>query len=113
MKRRGSLSLLALALTCLLVFAGTAAATVHSYFGTATMPGVGVSWTPAYNYYNWNRVYRPTVNLFALWYEGGAQYDSDSINNPFWHNFAGGYTRAYCANNEQYPVDTVTCQYDS
>lgn len=96
------------------LFAGAAISAVHTYFGNeATMPAYGLSWTPGYNYLNWNRVYRPTGNLFELYYEGGAQYASNSGSNPFWHNQSSGYTRAYCGNLEGHSVNTVTCQYDS
>jgi len=104
-----------LAVLCASLVLPGAAIAYHivTYYGTAS-----IAWNiprhSGYNTMQMNRVYRPTPKTFALWYEGGLQYDENRNTNPFVHDNPGGYTRAYCADVDPYVytgTPNTTCQY--
>ncbi len=100
---------------CLGVFVGTAFGTVHNYeyFTWPRCVNWDYEYSSYYNYMSWNRVYRPTVQNFALYYGAGAQYSENADQNPFWHNQSGGYTYAAGADvgSNHSGWCTVTFQY--
>lgn len=114
MSRRSFISLFAV-LVVFLALLVPAAVALTTYFGTATMPAVGVKWSPTYDYKSWNRVYRPLENWFELYYKDGfgnvTQYETNANSNPFWHNQQAYNVRAFCGNLELHSVNTVTCQH--
>jgi hypothetical protein len=82
------------------IFAAPGQALVHNYEPFGPYP-MCVNWDyeyfSNYNYPQVNRVWRPTVQNFALFYQGGAQYEENADMNPFRHIQAGGYTQSFGA----------------
>lgn len=99
-----------------LATAGSAGALVHTYFGPSGYAQWAVDYNSAFNYPQYNRVYRPIGYTFWLWYSDGTyvyQFESNSGSNPFVHNQAGGYRQSVCSNRNDYGVVVypTTCQF--
>jgi hypothetical protein len=102
----------AAALAVLVLTVAPADGTIQKYFdGTFAANGYA---HPASNYWTTNRVWRPIGDYFALWFYNStnnyAGFAEDYQHNPFTITGPYGYSQAYCENDNQYGVSTVTCQ---
>lgn len=99
------------------LLAGTASATVHTYFGPAHTAYYGFSYQSGFNYPQTNRVYRPLYHYFTLYYTDGQYawgYKRNYWDNPMIWPYPGGYARSACGHSDdeiQDPQYPVTCQY--
>jgi len=77
---------------------------------------LGAHATPASGtaYWKTNKVWRPVGYLFAVWFANSstiqAGYKQSVSANPITTQGAYGYDWGQCANLENFPVSSVTCQ---
>jgi hypothetical protein len=107
---------LTLAFACVLLSAGTANATVHTYYGTADAY-YGIANKSGYNFPDLNRVYRPLYVYFSVYYTDDVNawgFKRNWWDNPLVWPYAGGYARSVCMHSDgdfPDPWGPTTCQY--
>jgi hypothetical protein len=103
---------LVVVLVAALSYVGSAFAD-YNYVDGQTMSPTQTSYS-TWNYWTINKVWRPTVNLFCVWFAPHSGWQSgevcNSSDNPFASSGSYGYNQGYCSSGASSDVNPVTCR---